>query len=376
MRRSRIPVLAAACAALLLAPAGLVAQTMGGCKAHRPLYIESRFEVQYPAGCTGHDEPEIVPLSTAAGSATNLTWTVVLPGDGKFSVGQVGPAFWMGGPVLDHDSFGGQAYLEVQFYPDQIVAGCGADGSYSTRFAKGAYTVCSPVWQVEKLRDGIYIEDAAFNAMLQDSAAPGFPLTMNTGDTITVRFFTAGDSPAWHITVTDVSTGHEGTIVLNSSHHGPLPPAYGTQELGNSLVWGGVHDAPAAFVWEIGHDFFGNFCSPGQPGCFSYSSKAWANITPIDIQGVTFGDGTAAEHWAVVSNQGGISEDLFSGCKAYNAGRFCIYPWYSRGADGFHFGVHYPDTVNDYGEAQQFTQNPTCDGPFGANTQFCATPIE
>jgi hypothetical protein len=38
--------------------------------------------IWYTASCTGHDEPEIAPLSNRAGSAQDLTWTIVLPSDG------------------------------------------------------------------------------------------------------------------------------------------------------------------------------------------------------------------------------------------------------------------------------------------------------
>src|SRR6266699_7164407 len=37
--------------------------------------------VWYTSSCTGHDEPEIDPLSNAPGSAQDLTWTIVLPTD-------------------------------------------------------------------------------------------------------------------------------------------------------------------------------------------------------------------------------------------------------------------------------------------------------
>jgi len=36
----------------------------------------------YTAGCTGHDEPELDPVSSAPGSAQNITWRVALPADG------------------------------------------------------------------------------------------------------------------------------------------------------------------------------------------------------------------------------------------------------------------------------------------------------
>ena len=84
----------------------------GACIAHHPAYIEDVFEVNYSAGCSGHDEPELDPLSNLAGSAQDLTWTFQLPGNGKhFNVDAVGPTFWFGGPVTDPDSLFGQAFL-------------------------------------------------------------------------------------------------------------------------------------------------------------------------------------------------------------------------------------------------------------------------
>jgi hypothetical protein len=375
MRHAKCSLTVCAAGAVLLCSLPAAAQVTG-CRAHLPLYLQGRFEVQYTPGCTGHDEPEIDPLSSAPGSASNLTWTVVLPGDGAFSTTQVGPTFWFGGPVTDPKSLGGQAFLEVQFYPEQRVSACGSDGSFTTTFAHGVYTACSPVWEVISLPNNHFIEQAAFNAMLTDSAAPTRPLIMRAGDTVTVHLFTTPEADGWHVTVTDVTRGHSGTIVLRSRRDGPLNPVFDTQELGNSLAWGGVFDAPAAFVWEIGHDFLtGNSCNPGQRTCWSYSPRAWGNIAPIQIKGVTFDDGSEAQHWAVVSNQGGKAEVL-AHCKSYGAGGFCIYPWYSRGASGFHFGVDYPDNLNDYGQADQFETTAMCGGPFGPNSTVFATTVE
>ena len=56
--------------------AGLVGS---GCIAHHPNYVEDVFEPLYVAGCTGHDEPELDPVSSAPHSAQNLTWRFVLP---------------------------------------------------------------------------------------------------------------------------------------------------------------------------------------------------------------------------------------------------------------------------------------------------------
>lgn len=44
---------------------------------------------------------------------------------------------------------------------------------------------------------------------------------MNAGDTSHVHFFVASQSEGWNITVSDLTTGHSGTIVLNSKY-GPL----------------------------------------------------------------------------------------------------------------------------------------------------------
>ena len=68
--RLGIAALAALAAGLALALSGSAAAAQGsGCLAHRPAYIEDVIEIRYDAGCTGHDEPELDPLSNAAGSA-------------------------------------------------------------------------------------------------------------------------------------------------------------------------------------------------------------------------------------------------------------------------------------------------------------------
>ena len=40
------------------------------------------------------------------------------------------------------------------------------------------------------------------------------------------------------VTVSDLTTGGSGTIVLNSPQDGPLMPAFDTQAIGNALGWG------------------------------------------------------------------------------------------------------------------------------------------
>ena len=84
-------------------------------------------------------------------------------------------------------------------------------------------------------------------------------------------------TPPVFATVTDLTTGHWGMIVLNGSV-GPLMPAFDTQTVGNSLGWGLANDAPNSFVWEIGHQSIfgrtpGALCA-GQPNCNSYNADA------------------------------------------------------------------------------------------------------
>ena len=46
------------------------------------------------------------------------------------------------------------------------------------------------------------------------------------------------------------------------------------------------------------------------------------------------------------------------------------------GSSGFHYGVDVPDTVNDFGQVDQFQQTTQCDGPFGEDSTYCATQIQ
>jgi hypothetical protein len=113
---------------------------------------------------------------------------------------------------------------------------------------------------------------------------------------------------------------------------------------------------------------------PGQTGCESYDAPAWAGTSPIQIKSVTFGDGSHAKQWASVSDQGGKAEVLAT-CSVYG-GPLCIYPWYTLGTSGFHFGVDFPDNIKDFGQADQFQQTLQCGGPFGPNSTYCATVLK
>src|SRR6266550_2541537 len=55
------------------------------CLAHIPGGLsvdENDLSEYYTSVCTGHDEPELDPVSSAPGSAQDITWHVQLPADG------------------------------------------------------------------------------------------------------------------------------------------------------------------------------------------------------------------------------------------------------------------------------------------------------
>jgi hypothetical protein len=166
-------------------------------------------------------------------------------------------------------------------------------------------------------------------------------------------------------------------------------PYYSVQKLGNTLNWGLVHDAPNALVWEIGHTGnyttpAGQFCLPGESSaagggaCYSYNVPSWLQFKPLQIKGVTFGGGSWAKSWSVVSDFGGKAE-VNQYCGAANYGSpFCWYPWYAfNGTDNaFTYGGDYPGTTKDFGQADQFQQQKNCASPVGNNPQYCSTVIK
>ena len=141
-------------------------------------------------------------------------------------------------------------------------------------------------------------------------------------------------------------------------------PAYNTQALGNSLGWGIVNDAPIAFVWEIGHTSIYRTSSGAVlqaraiPPAGPTMTRPGPALTPIQIQSVTFADGSKAKHWATVSDQGGKAEVAADPCAAYG-GPFCIYPWYSQSPAGFPATASTSRTATkNFGKANQFHPDP------------------
>jgi hypothetical protein len=365
--------------------AGCLAHILGGLTA-----ADSDWTDYYTSGCTGHDEPELDPVSRAPRSAQNITWRVQLPADGAVvPVSSVGPTFWFGGTVKDSNphKIGGEGFLELQFYPDSLTKNCTGNGGFSLIHAPNVYTACSPVWTLRK-RGRDVSEPAAFNGMLTDASGKN-PFVMHALDVVDVHIWAPSARAAYREQVADETSGKTSSVlVLDSPSDGPLTPQFSTNQIGHALDWGGVWDTPMAFVWEIGHsDLYGDhpgaFCVPGQTFCGSFNNDNWAGFTPIRIFDATFGDGSHQQHWAVVSDTGGIAEVLgnsFVGptdCSAYG-GPFCIYPWFSSDSGGaLNYGVNYADTADSFGEATQFDQTTDCpeDGVFAGGT-YCDTVIK
>jgi hypothetical protein len=358
------------------------------CLAHIPGGLspaENDLSEYYQSVCTGHDEPELDPVSSAPGSAQDITWHVQLPADGAFPVSSVGPTFWFGGTVHDSNpvKLGLEGFLELQFYPDSFVKSCPSDGGFIVKHAPDIYTACSPVWTLTKKGKSIG-EPAAFNGMLTDAGGKT-AFVMHALDVVDVHIWAPAPGAAYQEQVTDETTGETSSVlVLISQRDGPLTPQFSTNEIGNSLDWGGVYDTPMAFVWEIGHsDIYGDhpgaFCLPGQTFCGSFNADNWAGITPIRIFDVTFGDGSHQQHWATVSDTGGKAEVLgnsFVGptdCTDYG-GPYCIYPWFSSDGGAINYGVG----SNNLGGVDQFAQTQLCPevSVFPGFPTYCDTIIQ
>jgi hypothetical protein len=358
-----------------------------GCLAHILGDASEDWYDHYTANCTGHDEPELDPVSSAPGSAFNITWRVALTAGATFPVTSVGPTFWFGGTVKDSNpnKIGGQGFLELQFYPDSFVRRCAPNGNFTVAHSPGVYTACSPVWTIAE-QNGEIIEPAAFNGMLMNSSQTG-PLVMHGRDILDVHIWARSITGVYREQVTDL-TSHESSsvLLLNSPTDGPLTPAFDANKIGNALDWGIVWDTPMSFVYEIGHsdiygDHPGEFCVPGQTFCGSFDQPHWAGLQPIRIINATFGDGSHPQNWAVVSDTGGKAEVLgnsFVGptdCTSYG-GPYCIYPWFTWDGGAFNYGVRYRNTIDNLGGVDQFAKVPKCpeDGVFSGPT-YCTTIV-
>jgi hypothetical protein len=342
--------------------------------------------IGYPDGCYGHDEPMLNPISNARGSSSNITWEVILPTDGaKRSVLDEGPTFWFGAGVNDRKSFFGQAFEELQFYPDSFNRYCGPDGSFDPHHQANTWTVCSPVWKVTP--DGV-AEEAAFNGLLKRAGTNG-PLVMHSGDRVRVHYLRGPQRRhPLNILVTDLTTHQQSApLALISKTDGPLTPTGSTNTDRNYLKWGAVYAPPLEFSWEIGHPNFYKYpftpeCLPGMFNCYSYNvPNGWLNISPIQIVSVKFNHNKVKpNYYETVDGQGGSFEDELW-CGSYNApgsNGSCTFPWYTyNGArDAVEFGGNYPGTTNDFNTYHQFVTEGSCPSPFAPDFQtYCGTKL-
>ena len=286
--------LATAAAVLVSLPATAGAATRHGslCVSRHVVYVEGKIDVHYRPGCTGHDEPELDPVSSLPHSAKNLTWKFILPTDGKFPVAGTGFGFWFGGTVTDPNpkSLFHQGFLEVQFYPDTLVSKCIPERQLELHVREEhLHRVLAGVVDRRQQRAGGVRRDAA-QGRHRAGRSSCTPATRSP-----LHYYGTSAHDGAHIDVADLTTHEHGSIVLRNKRTGAMNPAFDRQEIGNALGWGIVHDAPNSFVWEIGHrsDFSqrpGAFCAPGHNGCESYNWRAWRETSPIQILGVTFGE--------------------------------------------------------------------------------------
>lgn len=366
-------------------------------------------KVAYAPGCYGHDEPDIAPNQTTSGTTSNVTWTFYLPKDGSVSVASLGPTFWLGVEVADSHSLAGQAFQEIQFYPDSVLAGqgttpgstsgCTPDGGFNVSSSPGHWTICSPTWAVNP---STFQEYAAFNGMVRNSASPTTAFVMNSGDKISVHIFKGSQTGTpVNVVVSDLTLGKTAATLVttagayNSAHDGTLTTVGGANNARtNYLYWGGDQEPPFSLAWEIGHPNFYAYprapaCYPGMFNCYSYNvGSGWQSTTPLRIVGTHFTIGSTTyspTSWTTSDGQGGSEEDILY-CGSVNnpyGGGFCTFPWYSKMTlpattiPAIAFGGWYNGVTNPYNTWGQFTLTPTCsDTQYGAFLRYCATTLQ
>jgi hypothetical protein len=333
----------------------------------------------YGAGCYGHDEPGIDPYSDLPGSGGNVTWNITLPIDRSPTKNQSNlyDAIWFGLTLSDPNSWLGQCFLELQFYPDSSWTSAGADN--------GNWVAAAVAWQIDPANQ--LSEDACFYQPLTVEHDPSAYFSMTQGDTVNVTLSGwVGDPYGENITVTDVSTMSVSRVTLyDSSTSTPLDPAFTTSSWSNSLLWTPGDETPVSFAFETGHsnptfpntNSYGG-CSPGVPPptadnpavpCPSYDPGYWENdtLSPWLIRAPTFFNASARE----TASQIGFSQDLgalqfidanSSGvspwtCLGSETSAYCAYPWYSYSCSthAYSFGAtDYATTTEDFGKDAEY----------------------
>ena len=109
----------------------------GSCLAHHPQYIDNVIEVQYSTGLHRPRRARARPaFERCRARRRDLTWTVVLPSERlvRRSMRPARPSGSAGRSPIRTSLFG-QAFVELQFYPNTIVTNCNPNGSFIPKFS-------------------------------------------------------------------------------------------------------------------------------------------------------------------------------------------------------------------------------------------------
>jgi len=334
----------------------------------------------YPDDCYGHDEPGLSAYSSLPGSGGNVSWSFTLPTDRDATHNQsdLYGTFWFGMVLSDAHSALGEAFLELQFYPDH--------SWFSATTVNGNWIGLARVVQAD-LTTG-YLDDAYVSPLLI-GGTPGRYLNMHEGDSIEVNLTGwAGNPLGEGLVVRDRSSGVEADHHLyNSSGGYPLNPSYSTNSIPDALEWTNTGAPAVSFAFEVGHGQHPPFpenssfrgCTPGPPPptpqnpsvpCPSYDPSSWANDTasPLRLSPPVFWNATErataaeVEILGPVGGPAGIDPMSNDSCRGREGSAYCAYPWFSYSCSdrAFEFGAtNYPETSVDFGKYGAYATVPT-----------------
>ena len=160
-------------------------------RASRPPTSRTCFEPAYTAGCSGHDEPELDPVSAAPGSASNLTWRSCFRPTVRVPVSAVGPTFWFGGAGHRPEPEGlfGEGFLEVQFYPNGILRELHAERRLRGRSTRRTRTPCArPSGRSAPPDKNRSTTSLPRSTRCSRRGSKHSPMVMHAGDTIDLHF--------------------------------------------------------------------------------------------------------------------------------------------------------------------------------------------
>jgi hypothetical protein len=376
------------------------------------MYWKGASDWYTPSYCYGHDEPTMSFISNAPASGEDATFRAILPVDGSvMPQGNLYAALWFGGAVRDPNSTGGggQAFLELQFYPAApIFTGAGSgkqdclpNGAFNPNqsaasLASSEWFSCAVVWQLVGSS-----ENAAFAGPMDVVGSTDAILVMHSGDPLTVTYAGTAQSATqgWNLTIVDAKSGQSAKTQLNNGTLA-LSPYYATAARGNTLSWGASSPGAVAFAYEIGHTLnttnlvsnVSGTCDPGDQACDSYWPGKWLQSGQMQIQPPLLGSGSSAVYPTSIgfsSSQGGEAEVNATSCLAPSSStlRNCMYPYYQYQAANYSFTFGTSAVANDtydYGSVYQFPGNtgnalpgvPVIGGVgFAQNVRYQAPPI-